>query len=385
MVHLKETIVKLGIDWQKLPEATKRGPLASIDHVRELGLAGIFFPTVLDMSASLDMGLLRDIRAKADDLGLYLEAGLGKINPYCSAEAPELRSAGNGDIIAGLTRMVECAAAIGCHELWISPGNFKGQFPGRLANDRFRTDIDWSDQLAAMEKVMHRIAPALRAHGSHMNMETHDEITSFEILRLIEAVGEDVTGAVFDTANGLQRGEHPVWAARRLAPHVRQTHIKDAYVARARGGLDFQGRPCGEGVVDFAAILPILARANPALNLSLEIAASCVEKPRIPAPRQCIQIDDPVWRAAHPDLTPEEYEAYMAMVDRYEARIASGEIEAWAAYESRNYGYPSYQQQSYGFEEAVAYISKSVGHIERVCGSADIAIERPDRAAPLMV
>lgn len=27
-----------------------------------------------------------------------------------------------------------------------------------------------------------------------------------------EAVGEDVTGAVLVTANGLQRGEHPVWA-----------------------------------------------------------------------------------------------------------------------------------------------------------------------------
>ena len=41
-----------------------------------------------------------------------------------------------------------------------------------------------------------------------MNIETHDEITSFEILRLIERVGADCVGVVFDTANGLQRGEH---------------------------------------------------------------------------------------------------------------------------------------------------------------------------------
>lgn len=66
-----------------------------------------------------------------------------------------------------------------------------------------------------------------------MNIETHDEITSFEILRLIEKVGADCVGVVFDTANGLQRGEHPVFAAKRLAPHIRQTHIKDAYVGRA--------------------------------------------------------------------------------------------------------------------------------------------------------
>lgn len=369
--------MKLGIDWQKLPEAVKRGPLASLDHVAELGLAGIFFPTVLDMSPTLDRGFLRELRSKADALGLYLEAGLGKINPYASAEAVELRAAGNGDIMAGLTRMIELAADIGCHELWISPGNFKAQYPGRFANDRFRTDIDWADQLAAMEKVMKRLAPVLHAHGSHMNMETHDEITSFEILRLIEAVGEDVTGAVFDTANGLQRGEHPVWAARRLAPFVRQTHIKDAYIARAPGGLDFQGRPCGEGIVDFAATLPILAKANPKLNLSLEMAASCADKPRTKTPRQCIQIDDPVWRAAHPDLTAEELAAYMAMIDTYEARVDAGEVEEWASYERRNYGYPTYEHQPYRYDGAVAYIQTSAGHIRKVCAAAGIVLQAP--------
>ena len=123
------------------------------------------------------------------------------------------------------------------------------------------------------------------------------------------------------------------------------------------------------------AILPILNAANPALNLSLEMAASCVDKPRAKNPRQCIQIDDPVWRAVHPDLTAEEYEAYMAMIDAYETRVASGEIEDWAAYEARNYGYPSYQTQSYAFEGAIAYIRKSAAHIRKTCAEAGISLE----------
>ena len=239
--------MKLGIDAQKLPEFRKRGPMASLDLVHELGLGGIFFPTALDMSPTLDAGYLRDLRAKADDLGLYLESGLGKINPYCSAEAPELRAAGDGDIIAGFTRMIEANAAIGCFELWVSPGNFKPAYRGRLAVDRFRTDVTWDEQLTAIEKVLKKLAPAARANGVHLNIETHDEITSFEILRLIEAVGPDCVGVVFDTANMVQRGEHPVWAAKRLAPHIRQTHIKDALVARAPGGLDFQPRTVRHG------------------------------------------------------------------------------------------------------------------------------------------
>jgi sugar phosphate isomerase/epimerase len=369
--------VKLGIDNIKLPESKKRGPLGSLHHVKELGLSGIFFSTALDMSPTLDLGELRDIRAKADELGLYLESGVGKINPYCSAEEPALRAAGDGDIIAGFTRMIEASAAIGCFELWVAPGNFKSGYRGRLANDRFRTDITWEDQLIGIEKVLHKLAPVARAHGAHLNIETHDEITSFEILRLIEKVGADCVGAVFDTANGLQRAEHPVFAAKRLAPYVRQTHIKDAYVGRAPGGLDFQTRPVGGGIVDFKTILPILAEANPALNLSLEVAASVADKPRKPNPRQCIQIDDPIWRAGHPDLTAEELDAYMALVDVYEMRVASGEVPDWEGYEAGQYGYPSYDHQSYGFEEAISFIRQSARHVEMICKDKGIALTYP--------
>jgi sugar phosphate isomerase/epimerase len=371
--------MKLGIDSIKLPEAKKRGPLASLDHVKELGLAGIFFSTALDMSPDLDRGLLREIRAKADDLGLYLESGIGKINPYCSAEEPALRAAGGGDIIAGFTRMIEASAAIGCHELWVAPGNFKSEYRGRLANDRFRTDVTWEEQLLGIEKVLRKLAPVARANGAHMNIETHDEITSFEILRLIEKVGADCVGVVFDTANGLQRGEHPVFAAKRLAPHIRQTHIKDAYVGRAPGGLDFQTRPVGGGIVDFAAILPILAEANPALNLSLEVAQSVADKPRKANPRQCIEIDDPIWRAGHPDLTADELAAYMAMVDAYEKRVASGAVLDWEAYESSRYGYPTYKVQSYGFDEAIAFIKQSARHVETVCAEKGVALSVPEK------
>jgi sugar phosphate isomerase/epimerase len=366
--------MKLGIDNIKLPESKKRGPLGSLDHVKELGLSGIFFSTALDMSPTLDMGEMRDIRAKADELGLYLESGVGKINPYCSAEEPALRAAGDGDIIAGFTRMIEASAAIGCFELWVAPGNFKSEYRGRLANDRFRTDITWEDQLTGIEKVLQKLAPVARAHCAHLNIETHDEITSFEILRLIEKVGADCVGAVFDTANGLQRAEHPVFAAKRLAPFVRQTHIKDAYVGRAPGGLDFQTRPVGGGIVDFETILPILAETNPTLNLSLEVAASVADKPRKANPRQCIQIDDPIWRAGHPDLTAEELDAYMALVNAYEQRVASGEVPNWEAYESSQYGYPSYEHQSYGFNEAIAFIKQSARHIETICKDKGITL-----------
>jgi len=58
-------------------------------------------------------------------------------------------------------------------------------------------------------------------------VETHEEITSFEVARLAEAVGPDVVGVTFDTANVLARAENPMAAARRLAPYTHLSHAKD--------------------------------------------------------------------------------------------------------------------------------------------------------------
>ena len=368
--------MKIGVEVQKMPEALKRGPQWTLERAKQIGMSGVFFGTMLEMSPTLDPSFLRALRARADDLGLYIETGLGKINPYASPEAPELRAIGEGDIMAGFRRMMEAAAAIGCTELLVTTGNFKGTYRGRLAVDRFRTDVDWADQLAATQKVLSRLAPVARDLGVHLNIETHDEITSFEIVRIVEALGADIVGVAFDTGNVVQRAEHPVFAAKRLAPFVRQTHIKDAYVAHAPGGLDFQFRPCGEGIINFREILPILAAANPAVNLNLENAPSTDDRPRTAdQPRQCIEFHDPAWLAGHPDLTVEELAAFEELIYVFEGRVRSGEIPDWETYESKLYGYPSYERQSFGTAEAFRCLNDGAEYLRSLCRDLELPVE----------
>jgi sugar phosphate isomerase/epimerase len=355
--------MRLGVDGRKIPEAAKRGPVASFDHARSLNLDGLFFRTVLDMSPTLDPGYLREIRARADDLGLYIETGLGKVNPYAMAEAPELRAIGDGDTVLGFRRMMEACAAIGCRDLWVATANHKGAYRGRWSYDRFRTDVAWADQLAATEKFLRILAPIARDLGIHMNLETHEEITSFELVRLVEAVGPDVTGITFDTANVLQRVEHPLWAARRVAPYVRQTHIKDCHIAHGEGGVVYQMRPCGEGVVDFSELLPILAAANPDLNLTIENDESLADRPRQRL-RMVVEIYEPAFLAAHPDLTVEEFAAYMALVHAYDGSIARGERPDWQAWAARPFGYA----------ETVDYIRRSAAHLRAVCAERGLPL-----------
>src|SRR3954465_12114919 len=104
--------MRVGVDGRKIPRATEYGPFKSFNHAQDLGMEGLFFRTVLEMSPTLDHGEMREIKAHADSLGMYVESGLGKVNPYASPEAPELRAAGDGDILPGFRRMMEaCAAA----------------------------------------------------------------------------------------------------------------------------------------------------------------------------------------------------------------------------------------------------------------------------------
>lgn len=355
--------MRLGVDGRKIPELVKRGAIGSLEHGKQLGMAGLFFRTVLDMSPTLDPGELTAIRQRADELGMYMETGLGKVNPFASAEAPELRAIGDGDIVEGFRRMIAACAAIECRELWISTANFKPQYRGRLAYDRFRTDVTWQDQLDATERFLHKLAPIAVDHGVHLNLETHEEITSFEVVRLVESVGPHVLGVVYDTANPLQRGEHPLFAARRLARYVRQTHLKDAFLGYHDGALDFQLRPIGQGVVDMRQLLPILAAANPDLNLSIENDNSHIDRPR-PVVRRRVEVFDAPWLAGHPDLGVEEFGAYMHMVQDYAERIAAGDVVKWEVYAAR----------PYGFAETVAYIKESAAYVRALCAELGIAL-----------
>jgi sugar phosphate isomerase/epimerase len=282
---------------------------------------------------------LSEIRAHADALGMYLETGLGKVNPYASPETPELRAAGDGDILLGFERMMRACAAIGCRELWVGTANYKGAYRGMRAYDRFRTDVTWDEQLGATVRFLHKLAPIARDLGVHLNLETHEEITTFECVRVVEAVGPDVMGIVFDTSNVLQRAEDPVMAARRIAPYVRQTHVKDVGLWFGDDCVYRQGRDCGDGVVDFGAVLPILAAAKPDLNLS-------IENPNARGPIGMTEVYDPVWIAAHPDLTVEELMAWTRLVRGFERRVERGQTLAPEVLQAQPFDYP----------EAVAYI-----------------------------
>src|SRR5262249_8765509 len=195
---------------------------------RELGLDGVFFRLPFSLSESLDPAELRDGAAYAAELGLYLELGCGRINPHNWDMTPQIAAAGDGDYRRGFRRVVEACVALGHRDLHVVTGTY---------SDRFRADLSWPEQIAAMRAFLREVEPMLRDLGVRLNPETHEEITTVELLRLIDEFGPERLGLTFDTGNVLVQGEDPIAVARRIAPYVRQTHIKDAILFFDERGL----------------------------------------------------------------------------------------------------------------------------------------------------
>ncbi|MBU2693510.1 sugar phosphate isomerase/epimerase [Pimelobacter sp. 30-1] len=316
------------------------------------GLDGVLLRTLYELSPTLDAGLLREVADAAAGQGLYLQLGVGKVNPYMTAELPEIRRLGGGSYLTGMERMIEAAAAIGCHELWTATGNFQAGLPGLHKNDRYRRDAPWADQMAATERLLLQLAPVLRDCGSHLNLETHEEIATPEVVRLVEAVGPDVIGITFDSANVYVHGETAEAAARRVAPYTRMCHLRDVALVPGPEALDRYLVPCGEGVIDWAEVLGVLLGANPDLHLTIEPAG-----PHQPAMQ--VWHDDPRWRAAHPDLDPLELDAVLDRVGAYEHHVRSFDRPDAASLRAG------------GLFTREEFLRRSAGHLRSVTAAGD--------------
>jgi sugar phosphate isomerase/epimerase len=292
------------------------GPFEILRGCHAAGLDGVLIRTIIELSPTLDAGLLRAARATADELGLYLELGVGKVNPYMTAELPEVRDLGQGDYAAGMTAMIAAAADAGCHELWTATAFQKSARYGIHAVDRFRTDVTWEEQLRATTAFIQRLGPALRDSSSRLNLETHEEITAADLARVIDVVGADIVGVTFDPANCVARGEDPLQVVRALGPSIRQTHLRDVALFADGGDVLRYLAPCGEGVLDWDVLVAALLDANANLNLSIEGAGA--HRGRLSIPRS-----HPRW-VGDRGLVPGASDPLEAFLLTYDERVRAG-------------------------------------------------------------
>jgi sugar phosphate isomerase/epimerase len=286
--------MKVGIDTFSIREL-KLDPFGQLDWIKAHGFAGAQFG-----SLGTDVKKLQEIKSHADSQGLYSYTSVSSPNPHLGNQSFK-------GIRKTIAEQIEAAAEVGWHELHSSLGS---------DTNRYRhPSVSWQKQLADSVHVLQQLAPELRASNSRINLEPHFDTTSFELVMIAETVGPDICGVCLDTANVILFGEHPVEAAKRVAPYTHQTHLKDAFPYFGDKGLMRQTCEPGKGAIDWEQVLSILGEYSPDLPLSIEDHKWLFGA----------EIFESWWHGEQPDLTRKELSMTMQLAWQEQQKITSGE------------------------------------------------------------
>lgn len=221
-----------------------------LDRVVELGLDGCQFdPMHLD---GWNPDLVRRIGAFCSDNGLYLELGSG------------------GFDYERLSVRLEMAADAGARALRTFIGGERHETSPELREQL----IGWTtENFARLAEVAERV-------GAPLVLENHEDLTSEEVLRILDAVGSPFIRALVDNGNALPVGEDPVECTRRLAPYAAATHLKDWKLRWVDGVPMREGCGLGGGDARPEECYRILRAAQPDMPITLEIPSIRFDRSR---------------------------------------------------------------------------------------------------------
>jgi len=117
--------------------------------------------------------------------------------------------------------------------------------------------------LEELESALHTAAEVYAGTGLRYALENHQDYSAEELVTAFKKVDSPDIGIFLDTGNSIALLEDPLHTARLLAPHTFGLHLKEYAVTPAEGGFQMLGVPLGEGVVNNAAILEIIAKEAP--------------------------------------------------------------------------------------------------------------------------
>jgi 3-oxoisoapionate decarboxylase len=256
--------MKLGID----SYATRNSgldPVGVLGLAAELGLSGVLFE--LSPFQSFRDVDLEEIRAFAEENGLYVEFGMGSIlrrHPMAEKGRQLLAEAGYDTNVSDAQIVIdhlEVARKVGSSILRCVAGNL-------LVRDQGYDMVATADEVVAILREACRAAEEM---GMKIAIENHADFTVRELASIHARINSPAFGFTVDCANLAFDLDDPVRLAEILAPHALTTHFKNYRIIRTNEGLALQNGALGDGDIDLPAIAATLVRYNPEVNLNIEI------------------------------------------------------------------------------------------------------------------
>ena len=288
--------MKVGLDALTL-KAVSLDPLELLRLTRAANLEGLHFTSRLLQGR--DDNYLDKLAAEAQAHGLYLELAGAGVNPGQSGRTvPEMVE--EWKPLFPLARRLNAPFLNTCFG---------------LLKERTFSAPTLAEQIELTIEVLRELSLMAADFDVTITMELHVDLTSLELVRIIEKVDSAHVRVNLDTANALGLLEDPVDAARTLAPYVYTTHFKDTCIYPTEEGYNWLGgAPLGRGLVDLPAVVEILYRANPNVHLNIEDSGGFIPIPMY----------DEAFLGSFTDLTPTRMARFVRHLWRGEQQVRAG-------------------------------------------------------------
>jgi 3-oxoisoapionate decarboxylase len=250
----KKLNVKLGLDNFSV-RAMKWNASQLIDYAAKLKTDSLFL-TDLDVYENFEDGYLRDLKKKADDLGLQIHVGSWSICPTSKVFKNKWGTA-EEHVALG----IRVAKALGSPVFRCVLGT---------GEDR-STEGGIEARIADTVKVCRANRSRAMDAGVKIAVENHaGDMTSTELVQLIEEAGKDYVGANIDSGNACWTMEDPIDNLATLAPYVVTTSLRDSMVWETPNGAKVQWTAMGEGNVDQKTYFKRFAELCPNVPVHIE-------------------------------------------------------------------------------------------------------------------
>jgi 3-oxoisoapionate decarboxylase len=166
-----------------------------------------------------------------------------------------------------LSEAIDLGAQMGASTVRTAVGGAK------IGGDRRPLAGRWQSFLQEVLMGLREATAVAERVDVNLAVENHQDLASEELLWLCESIGSQRFGITLDTGNPLATAEEPLDFARRIAPYVKNVHLKDYCIYLSEEGYRLVRCPLGQGVINFPALFSILAEVCPDVSMSIELGA----------------------------------------------------------------------------------------------------------------
>ena len=282
--------VKLGVDLFSL-RSQNWTPFQLLDYCAARKAKVVHFSEIRFIG-SLEPDNLRQVRRRAEELGIEVEIGMKSICPTSKMFDPKA-----GTAEEQLGRMVDAARIVGSHIVRAVLGSSDDRRPGPIER-----------HIESMVQVLRAMRSKVMDAGLKVAIENHaGDMQARELKTLIEGAGRDFVGVCLDSGNPLWTLEDPHLTLETLHPYVLTSHVRDSAVWQVPEGAAVAWVRLGEGDVDIEKYVRDYAALCPGRALSLE---SIVTGPRV------FPYRDPRFWDAYRNTPAWEFERFREIAER---------------------------------------------------------------------